>query len=163
MRTAASWQAKWTYLYWRTVSSVVRNNRSRALRSARNTWTISNLTEGVVNPFKEVNWKPDARELRKFAWSLIVGFPCVAALLLAVGCLRGKGWNLSLALEVGCIGAVAGIIFLVMPTLAKPLYLIWYAAACTVGITLGNVLLLAVFYLFITGIGLLKRALGSQP
>ena len=33
----------------------------------------------MVNPFKEVNWNPGPRERRKFALSLIIGFPCIAA------------------------------------------------------------------------------------
>jgi len=32
----------------------------------------------MINPFKEINWKPGESELRKFAWSLIIGFPCLA-------------------------------------------------------------------------------------
>ena len=32
----------------------------------------------MINPFKEINWKPAKTDLRKFAWSLIIGFPCIA-------------------------------------------------------------------------------------
>ena len=29
----------------------------------------------MVNPFNEVSWNPDLRERRKFALSLVIGFP----------------------------------------------------------------------------------------
>jgi len=116
----------------------------------------------MVNPFKEVNWNPGLPELRKFARSLVIGFPCVAVVLLLVGFLAGKGWNVSLALKVGGIGGAAGLLFLAIPFAARPFYAAWYFIACCIGLIVGNVLLSAVFYVFVTGIGLAMRACGRQ-
>ena len=55
----------------------------------------------MVNPFKEINWNPGPRERRKFALSLLIGFPCLAAMLLILGLLRGKGANFPLVAVVG--------------------------------------------------------------
>ena len=74
----------------------------------------------MVNPFKEVNWNPGPQERRKFALSLIIGFPCVAVVLLLLGWLRGKGWNLPLAAMVGGGGLAVGLLLLVLPQIARP-------------------------------------------
>ncbi|MBI5800774.1 MAG: hypothetical protein HZA92_08650 [Verrucomicrobia bacterium] len=117
----------------------------------------------MVNPFKEVNWNPDRAALRTFARSLVIGFPCVAVAFLLAGLLAGKGWNLSFALKLGGGGAAAGALFYVVPAIARPFYIVWYALACCVGIVVGNVLLGLIFYVLVTGIGFLKRLGGRQP
>ena len=52
----------------------------------------------MVNPFKEVNWRPDVAERRKFALSLMIGFPCVALLFLLAGRLARGSWSPALLL-----------------------------------------------------------------
>ncbi len=116
----------------------------------------------MVNPFKEVNWNPDTAALRTFAKSLVVGFPCLAVAFLLIGWFGGKGWNVSFALKLGGLGAAAGVLFYAVPALAKPFYLVWYALACCIGLVVGNVLLGLIFYVLVTGIGLLKRLGGRQ-
>lgn len=117
----------------------------------------------MVNPFKEVNWNPDTAALRTFARSLVIGFPCIAVAFLLAGFLAGKGWNLSFALKLGGFGAVAGVLFYAAPGIAKPSYIVWYALACCIGLVVGNVVLALIFYVLVTGIGLVKRLFGSQP
>jgi hypothetical protein len=117
----------------------------------------------MVNPFKEVNWKPDNTAKRKFAVSLIIGFPCIALFFFLVGGLMHKGWNPAILYQVGGIGALAGVTFYVIPVLAGPVYLIWYAVACSIGLVVSNVLLVGMFYLVLTPIGLLLRVLGRDP
>ncbi len=117
----------------------------------------------MVNPFKEVNWNPGPRERRKFALSLIIGFPCIAAIFLLVGLLRGKGWNLPLAAVIGGGGLAVGLVLLAVPQIARPVYVVWYFVACCIGLVVGNLALAIVFYVLITGIGLVMRALGRQP
>lgn len=117
----------------------------------------------MLNPFKEVNWQPDTAARRTFATSLVIGFPCVALVFLLAGWLAGKGWNVSFALKLGGIGAAAGVLFYAVPVIAKPVYVVWYALACCIGLVVGNVLLGLIFYVLVTGIGLVKRLVGRQP
>lgn len=117
----------------------------------------------MVNPFKEVNWNPGLRERRKFALSLIIGFPCIAVVLLALGLVRGKGWNLPLAAVVGGGGLALGLLLLALPQIARPFYVAWYFVACCVGTVVGNLALAIVFFVLVTGLGLLMRALGRRP
>jgi len=117
----------------------------------------------MVNPFKEVNWNPGPRERRKFALSLIIGFPCIAIVLLLLGFLRGRGWNLPLAANIGGSGLAVGVLLLVLPRITRPFYVAWYSVACCIGIVVGNLALAIVFFVLVTGLGLLMRALGRRP
>lgn len=117
----------------------------------------------MLNPFKEVNWSPDTAARRTFAKSLVIGFPCVALVFLLAGWLAGKGWNAAFALKLGGIGTAAGIVFLLVPAIARPFYVVWYALACCVGFVVGNVVMALIFYVLVTGIGLVKRCFGGQP
>jgi len=117
----------------------------------------------MVNPFKEVNWSPGLRERRKFALSLIFGFPCLAAVGLLVGVLRGKGWHCPLAAIVGGGGLAVGLLLLAVPQLARPVYVAWYFGACCIGVVVGNLALAIVFFGLVTGLGLVMRVLGRKP
>ena len=117
----------------------------------------------MINPFKEVNWNPDTAARRTFARSLIIGFPAVALVFLLVGKLTHGVWNTAAALKLAGFGAGAGVLFYALPAIAWPFYVVWYALACCVGLVMGNVLIALLFYVMVTGIGLLKRAFGAQP
>lgn len=117
----------------------------------------------MINPFKDVNWNPDRAARRTFALSLIVGFPVIAIVFLVVGWLAGRGWNLGLPLRIGGYGTAAGLVFLLVPAIARPFYVVWYALACTIGLVVSNVLVTLVFFVIFTGIGLAMRMLGRRP
>jgi hypothetical protein len=117
----------------------------------------------MVNPFAEVNWKPDLAERRKFAKSLVIGFPCLALILLLGGWI-GKGkWdaNLGLAIWLGGGGILAGAVFWAVPQMARPFYMVWYFLACCLGIVIGNLVLALFYYLILTPFGLIKRVIGK--
>jgi len=113
----------------------------------------------MVNPFAEVKWQPDLAERRKFAKSLVIGFPCLALVFLLLGWARKGVWdaNLHNALWLAGGGALAGVVFWLLPQIARPFYVIWYFLACCIGIVVGNLLLGAFFYLIVTPFGLAKR------
>ena len=116
----------------------------------------------MLNPFKEVNWNPDTAARRTFAKSLVIGFPCLAVVLLQVGYFTGNGWNLRLALKLGGFGAGFGVLFYALPVIARPFYVVWYALACCIGFVVGNVVFALIFYVLVTGLGLVKQCFGSQ-
>ncbi len=116
----------------------------------------------MVNPFGEINWKPGLKERRKFATSLIVGFPCVAAVLLVAGRWHGAGWSFDLPLAVGGVGVALGLILWVAPQIARPFYVGWYAVACCVGFLIGNTVLAAIYLLIFAPVGLAMRAMGRR-
>jgi hypothetical protein len=116
----------------------------------------------MVNPFKEVNWQPSLQEKRKFAWSLVIGFPCLAAVWLMLG--RGWTgewpWTLAAALAGG--GAALGLLLLAAPILARPVYVVWYALACSIGLIISNLLLTGFYFTVVTGTRLVLRLFGRE-
>jgi hypothetical protein len=116
----------------------------------------------MVNPFKDTNWNPDTSALRSFAKSLIIGFPVLALVFALVSWFRAgaaPSWTPWLA----AVGAGAGLLFGILPQIAKPFYLVWFFVACCMGIVVSNFLIAAFYYLVLTPIGLIMRALGRDP
>jgi len=116
----------------------------------------------MVNPFGEINWQPGRQERRRFATSLIVGFPCVAAGLLVAGRWHGAGGSFGFPLAVGGGGVALGLILWMAPQIARPFYVGWYAAAGCIGFVVGNVALAAVYLLMFAPVGLALRAMGRR-
>ena len=127
-------------------------------------WQVFNRTNrtDMFNPFREVNWRPTLEERRRFGWSLVIGFPSLAAMLLLAGRLWSGTWNMTPFLWLGGCGLAAGALFVAIPFLAKPFYILWYFLACGIGIVTGNTLLAAFYLLIVTPIGAAMRALGRQ-
>ncbi len=116
----------------------------------------------MINPFKDTNWNPGTAEKRKFAVSLIIGFPILAAVFALVAWLRNGAWSGGFV-WLALIGAGLGVLFWLLPQIARPFYLVWYFAACSIGIVISNLLIAAFFYLVFTPIGLFMRAFGRDP
>jgi hypothetical protein len=116
----------------------------------------------MVNPFREVNWQPGPLERRRFAVSLIVGFPCIAAVLLVAGWAQGTGAALAPALAVGGAGVALGVVLWAVPRIARPFYVVWYAVACAMGFVVGNLLLAAIYLLMFVPVGWAMRAMGRK-
>ncbi len=116
----------------------------------------------MFNPFREVNWRPSLAERRTFGWSLVIGFPSLAAVLLLATRLWSGAWRVPPFLWLGGCGLAAGVLFVAIPRLAKPFYLLWYFLACCIGTVVGNTLLSAFYLLLVTPIGTALRAFGRQ-
>jgi hypothetical protein len=114
----------------------------------------------MMNPFSDVNWNPGLAEKRKFAKSLIVGFPALAAFFSLVTWLGQTTWK-PFFLWLGVIGLAVGVVLWLRPSIAKPFYLVWYFIASCIGFAVGNILLIAFYYIIITPIGLFLRGLGK--
>lgn len=118
----------------------------------------------MINPFKEINWKPSASDLRKFAWSLIIGFPSIAIVFFLAK------WGIKAAMpdpmfyyKLGGIGALVGLVCLLIPFIARPLYYVWYTLAACVGIVMANLLFALIFFGMFAPLGLFMRLIGRDP
>lgn len=116
----------------------------------------------MLNPFDEINWHPDVKERRKFAASLIVGFPCLAAVLIVAERIHGAKGSLVFPLTMGGTGVAIGLILWLAPQIARPFYVGWYAAAGCAGFVIGNVVLASIYVLMFAPVGLLMRAMGRR-
>lgn len=117
----------------------------------------------MINPFKEINWKPGATDLRKFAWSLITGFPCIAIVLFLGKWIAGRAMpEPRFFLMLGGIGAAIGLVCLRVPFVARPLYYVWYALAACIGLVMSNLIFALMFYGLFTPMGLFMRLIGRD-
>lgn len=115
----------------------------------------------MINPFKDVDWNPDLAARRSFAVSLVIGFPAIAIVFGVIGRLRTGAWS-PFFLWLGLIGLAVGVVFWLVPQVAKPFYLVWYFVACCIGVVVSNLMFGLFFYLVLTPIGLVMRAFGRQ-
>ncbi len=117
----------------------------------------------MLNPFREVSWRPSRAEKRRFAVSLMVGFPCLALILFVGRGLVTHNWNAVQFAWLGGAGFGAGLLFWLLPAVALPFYVAWYFLSCCIGLVVGNLLLSLFFYTAVTGIGMLLRLFGRTP
>ena len=116
----------------------------------------------MMNPFKEVNWKPGTEELRSFGRSLMIGFPIIAVVLFLITALRT--WSIPVwPLWVALIGFSVGAVCRAVPAIAPPFYFVWYALGCSIGMIVTNVIIAGMYYLVFAPIGFLLRASGRDP
>ena len=117
----------------------------------------------MINPFKEINWKPDGEELRKFAISLMVGFPIIAIVFFLIKWISGDGMPAPrFFLLLGGIGAGVGLLCFLIRPLARLLYPLWYGIAACVGIVIANLLFTLLYYVLFTPLGVFMRIKGRD-
>ena len=106
--------------------------------------------------FQHVNWRPDARELRRFAVAMLIGFTVLG--LLSVW----RAWGISTtSIVLWSIGAVLAIAALV-PGLGRVAYLAVYLPTSIIGYVVSNVILALMFFLVITPLGIILKLIGKD-
>jgi hypothetical protein len=104
----------------------------------------------------DINWNPGRRELKQFALLWIAFFGLVGAYILWAK----PSWPTTYVLW-GV--ASLGIVGYILPRAARPIYVLWMALAMPIGWCVSHLLLLSVYYLVVTPIGLLMRLFGYDP
>lgn len=119
----------------------------------------------MLNPFKEINWKPDKAEIKKFGLTVFVGFVLISIIIML-----GEHFGIkkfSNALDLSIYLLLAGIIIFVLSYLAapagRPVYLLWFFVAACIGIVVSNLILIFFYYLIFSPLGLLMRLSGRDP
>ena len=106
--------------------------------------------------FQHVKWRPDARELRRFAVAMLIGFAVLGAL---------SAWR---AKEIGTGSIVLwGIgVFLasavLVPRLGRIAYLAVYLPTSIIGYVVSHVVLTLMFFFVITPLAIILRLLGKD-
>ena len=115
----------------------------------------------MMNPFADVNWKPGLTERKKFAVSLIIGFPVIAVVFSLATWLVKHSWN-PFFWKLGVIGLAVGVVLWLLPQITRPFYVVWYFLGCCMGIVVGNVVFALFYYLVFTPFGLVRRVLNRN-
>lgn len=105
----------------------------------------------------DINWNPSRKELRVFSLLLIVFGAIVAAVFYRR--LESHTPGVAALLVASAIGAIG----LAAPTLIRPLYVVWMALAFPIGWTVSHLIMLAIYYMVLTPIGLAMRLCGRDP
>jgi len=106
----------------------------------------------------EVDWHPSSRMLRQFA-----GFALIFALLF--GLILHYKWGLSwrVAYWTWAIGAGVCLLGQCAPKAVLPVYILLMAIALPIGAVISNLLMIAIYFVILTPIGLLLRLFRYDP
>ena len=106
--------------------------------------------------FRHIKWHPDARELRRFAIAMLIGF---AVLGLLAAWRAGEISTGAIVLwSIGVVLAVAAFV----PGLGRIAYLAVYLPTSIIGYVVSSVILTFIFFLVITPLGILLRLMGKD-
>ena len=103
------------------------------------------------------SWNPKHKELRQFAIISLFGF----GLFGAVAYLRFQ-W-ITAAYVLWIVGALTFLVGLISPGAVLGVYILLMAIAMPIGWVVSNVLLITLFYLVMTPLGLMFRLIGRDP
>jgi Saxitoxin biosynthesis operon protein SxtJ len=106
--------------------------------------------------FRHVNWRPDAKELRRFAVAMLIGFAVLGSL--AAWRAGGVDTGAVVLWSIGVVLAVAAFI----PKLGRVAYLAVYLPTSIIGYVVSTVILTLMFFLVITPLGILLRLIGKD-
>ncbi|NOY75755.1 MAG: hypothetical protein GXP32_08185 [Kiritimatiellaeota bacterium] len=119
----------------------------------------------MINPFKEINWKPDEAAISAYGRTMLMGFAIIAGLLFLVGIFRNP---FDEAVATPLVVFLAGFFIYALSRLGadvcKPVYLVWHFLAACLGIVVANLMLFLFFYLVFAPFALLARwTTGRDP
>ncbi len=106
--------------------------------------------------FQHVKWRPDARELRRFATAMLIGFFVLGAV--SAWRARGVGTGSVVLWSIGASLAVAAFV----PKLGRITYLAVYLPTSIIGYVVSNVMLTLMFFLVITPLGIVMKLMGKD-
>lgn len=102
----------------------------------------------------QVNWCPTDPQLRQFGLACVVALPAIA-------------WGLGLSgpkvITLVMIGMLLSVAGLVVPRMLKPLFLLLSLVASPIGMILGELSMLVIYFAIVFPIGLLLRMLHRVP
>jgi Saxitoxin biosynthesis operon protein SxtJ len=106
--------------------------------------------------FQHVKWRPDVRELRRFAVAMLIGFTLLG--LLAAWRAGGIGTGSLVLWGIGVFLATAAFV----PTLGRVAYLGVYLPTSVIGYVVSHVILAMMFFFVITPLGIILRLMGKD-
>lgn len=115
----------------------------------------------MINPFTEVNWQPERRELKKLGVSIGIGCLVVATVIF---CFRFSelGTRQTVVYVIGIGGGVAGGLMYLLPQYAGGMYYIWYGISCCIGFFVANSLLAFFYFAIFTPLAVGRRVISRR-
>lgn len=118
----------------------------------------------MINPFEEINWRPDRGDIKIFGRTLIIG----GAILLSIATLylflcTAPAQAANVFQMIFAMIIVIGVIAYLIPGISKPFYLVWFFVGACMGTVVSNLIFLLFYYLFFTPIAWVVRVSGRDP
>lgn len=114
-----------------------------------------------------VNWNPPPRQLRGFGWIALIAFGLIGAWIYWRHSIFGAAMQPATAgntaLVLWTLAGCCGLLALAAPAALKPLYVVLTAVSLPIGFVLSHVIMAIVFYVVLTPVGLIFRAIGRDP
>ena len=110
-----------------------------------------------------INWNPTDKALRQFAWISLVGFPLIGWVFSGrpTSLESIAPWTATLVgLALGIVSVLAGMVY---PKAVKPIFLGLSLLTFPIGLIVGEVFLLTVFFGVFTVVALIFRLVGFDP
>ncbi len=105
-----------------------------------------------------LNVDPSRRQLRQFA---AIWFPAFFALV--GGLALHWGGSLSVVGPIGGVVAAISLVGVFVPSFIRPIFVGWMHAAYPIGLVISHLILASIYFLVITPVGVLIRAMGRDP
>ena len=105
-----------------------------------------------------VNWRPEDRELRQFAWIGVLAAVVLATVLHLV-----KGLDLRWCAVIVGLGCVLGLSPFVSLRITKAIYVLLVGATLPIGLVISFMSMSLFYFLLITPTGLFFRLTGRDP
>jgi hypothetical protein len=102
-----------------------------------------------------INWHPDAKELRKFGLTVLIGFAIIGAVFF----FTGKPISAYYLWGAGVLFGASGLTGTVI---ALPFYFIWMGFAFIVGNIMSRLIMFLIFFAVVTPLGIIMRLTGRD-
>ncbi|MDX2110984.1 MAG: hypothetical protein SFY80_12155 [Verrucomicrobiota bacterium] len=116
----------------------------------------------MFSRFKEINWHPDTAERKKLGRLMMLGSVPSGLWMLVLIWLSSKTWHWAIAAEVTAILLGIGGGICLFPSLARPVYVLWYGVVALSETLIVNLLLTLFYYLILTPAGFILRTISKD-
>jgi hypothetical protein len=118
----------------------------------------------MINPFQEIDWKPDVAAIRKFGMSLTIGATILLFAFFWLWVFADSSRRFcEVFASVFVVVLFIGLVVTMLPKASRPIYLVWYFLGACVGTVISNTILIAFYYCFFSVIAVVMRMAGRDP
>lgn len=114
-----------------------------------------------------IDLNPDSKTLRQFGYIALVAFGALGLFTWwrsgLLGFTFSEGTAATVAWVLGGLGVVSGLLATVFPPAVKPIYVGMTLLTFPIGFVVSHVILVGLYYLVLTPVGLLLRIFGKDP
>ena len=116
----------------------------------------------MINPFLEINWKPQKTDIKSFGKLFCIGALCLALILFIF--FRESSSSQTVSFYAVICGLTIGILSYILPMIVLPFYFLWYVLSASIGIVISNILLTLFYYLIFSPFAVIGRSItGRDP